>query len=181
MMSSRIRYRIYRISRTPKATRARLLWYSPSQTVITQRILRAHNSMLKQLDTLIGFAVVMSVVSLLIMVATQAISSVLALRGKNLRDGLQALFLGLVPTLDEREARSLAELILKRPVISDCAWSIKASGFESWKLGTAIRPEECLEAIRRIAFRNYRRSGTITFRGGPKGASKRPGSGEAGG
>jgi hypothetical protein len=41
--------------------------------------------MLKQLDTLIGFAVVMSVVSLLIMVATQAITSMLALRGKNLR------------------------------------------------------------------------------------------------
>jgi len=56
--------------------------------------------MLKQLDTLIGFAVVMSVVSMLIMVATQAISSVLALRGKNLRDGLQALFLRLVPSLD---------------------------------------------------------------------------------
>src|SRR6476619_4192720 len=107
--------------------------------------------MLKQVDTLIGFAVVMSVVSMLIMVATQAISSVLALRGKNLRDGLQALFLRLVPTLEPSKARDLAESILKRPAISDSSLSIKGWMPESWKLATAIRPEECLAALRRIA------------------------------
>ena len=93
----------------------------------------------------------MSAVSMLIMVATQAISSVLALRGKNLRDGLQALFLRLVPTLDASKARDLAESILKRPTISDSSLSIKGWMPESWKLGTAIRPEECLAALRRIA------------------------------
>ena len=107
--------------------------------------------MLKQVDTLIGFAVVMSVVSMLIMVATQAISSVLALRGKNLRDGLQALFLRLVPTLEPSKARDLAESILKRPAISDSSLSIEGWMPESWKLATAIRPEECLAALRRIA------------------------------
>ena len=67
----------------------------------------------------------MSAVSMLIMVATQAISSVLALRGKNLRDGLQALFLRLVSTLDASKARDLAESILKRPTISDSSLSSK--------------------------------------------------------
>ena len=110
--------------------------------------------MLKQVDTLIGFAVVMSVVSMLIMVATQAISSVLALRGRNLRDGLQAVFLRLVPTLDASKARDLAESILKRPAISDSSLSIKGWMPESWKLATAIRPEECLDALRRIATRS---------------------------
>jgi len=107
--------------------------------------------MLKQLDTLLGFAVVISVVSMLIMVATQAISSVLALRGRNLRDGLQVLFLRLVPTMDESKVRDLAESILKGPAISDSSLSIKGWIPESCKLGSAIRPEECLAALRRVA------------------------------
>jgi hypothetical protein len=106
---------------------------------------------LKQLDTLIGFAVVMSVVSMLIMVATQAISSTLALRGKVLLDALEALFVRIVPDLDSAKARALAEVILKRPTISDSSLSIKGRMPEIWKLATAIRPEECLRAIRKIA------------------------------
>lgn len=65
--------------------------------------------MLKQLDTLIGFAVVMSVVSMLIMAVTQAISSALALRGKNLVDALEPLFLKYAP-----ELRNPQEYIGKR-------------------------------------------------------------------
>jgi hypothetical protein len=110
--------------------------------------------MLKQLDTLIGFAVVMTIVSMLIMVATQAISAILALRGRSLRDGLKALFLRLAPDLSESQALALAESILKRPTISDSSLSIKGRWFESWKLGTAIRPQECLDAISKIATRD---------------------------
>jgi hypothetical protein len=107
---------------------------------------------LKQLDTLIGFAVVMSVVSMLIMVSTQAISSLLALRGKNLLDALQALFTSLVPKLDPKKAAALADVILKRPIISDSSLSLKNSWVpERWKLATAIRAEECLAAIKKIA------------------------------
>src|SRR5215472_7801554 len=107
--------------------------------------------MLKQVDTLIGFAVVMSVISMLIMVATQAISSALALRGRNLRDALEALFRRIAPGLDAYKARALAEVALKLPTVSDSSLSIKGSMPESWKLAADIRPEECLRAIKRIA------------------------------
>jgi hypothetical protein len=110
--------------------------------------------MLKQLDVLIGFVVVMSVVSLLITVTTQMVSSLLALRGKNQRDALKALFLGIAGSRSNavREgAEDLAKLVLKRPTISDSALSVKGSAFDSWKLATAIRPDECLAAINKIA------------------------------
>ena len=110
--------------------------------------------MLKQLDVLIGFVVVMSVVSLLITVITQMVSSLLALRGKNQRDALKALFLGIAENRSNavrKGAEDLAKLVLKRPTISDSALSVKGNAFDSWKLATAIRPEECLGAIKKIA------------------------------
>ena len=118
--------------------------------------------MFKELDTLIGFAVVMSVVSLLITLITQFISSVMALRGNNLLDALEALFLRFAPELCSEKgvnkkvknhARELAELVLKRPTISDCVLSMKGAGIrpESWKLATALKSDECLGAIKNIA------------------------------
>jgi hypothetical protein len=105
--------------------------------------------MLKQLDTLIGLAVVMSMVSVIIMTITQAISSLVALRGRNLLDALETLFHRISPGLTG--ARELAELVLKRPVLSDSTLSIKGNAPEAWKLASAISAGECLEAIRRIA------------------------------
>jgi|SRR6516165_4175784 hypothetical protein len=100
----------------------------------------------------------MSVVSLLITLVTQAFSSILALRGKNLLDALEALFLRFAPELKSRvgendkktnQARELAELVLKRPTISDSALSIEKSKWpESWKLATTVRADECLSKSR---------------------------------
>ena len=56
--------------------------------------------MLQQLDTLKGFSVVMSIVSLLITIITQMISSLLGLRGSNLADGLEAMVYRIDPGLD---------------------------------------------------------------------------------
>jgi hypothetical protein len=110
--------------------------------------------MLKHLDIAIGFVTVITVASLLIMVVTQACSSLLALRGRNLLDALEALFLRFDPALKSEKgnkARALAEVILKRPTISDSVLSVKGNGPESWKLATAITSDECLNAIKRIA------------------------------
>jgi hypothetical protein len=116
--------------------------------------------MLTQLDTLIGFVVVMSIVSLLIMVGTQAVSSFLALRGKNLADGLEVLFHKIEPEIDASGCRQLIDDVLTSPVISDSMLRVrKAEGVftkvlpfarklrHGWIRATAIRPDELLEML----------------------------------
>jgi hypothetical protein len=106
---------------------------------------------LQELDVLIGFAVVMSIASLLIMIATQAIASILAFRGRNLRDALVAVFLKITPGL-KGNAKLLAERILKDPVYSDSSLSMNDTRIpSSWKLSSAIRAEECLGVLKQIA------------------------------
>jgi hypothetical protein len=90
------------------------------------------------------------------MVITQAISSLLALRGQNLRDALVAVFGKVSPEL--ANAKGLAEEVLRHPVFSDSALSMKRKWpewlrkrVELWKLSSAIRAEECFEAIQNIA------------------------------
>src|SRR5258708_7841846 len=105
--------------------------------------------MLKQLDILIGFVTVMSIVSLLITVITQLISSKWDLRGKNLLWALEAMFLTLKPDLktgDKNKAFALADAILRHPAISD---SIQSDGGRT--LASAIRPAELLSIIEKIA------------------------------
>lgn len=100
--------------------------------------------MLKQLDVLIGFAVVMSIVSMLIMAISQMVLSGLQLRGKQLMDALEAMFKTIKPDLGA-EAKGLAEAVLKHPLISDSA---KSGG--SRALASAIRPEELLEILKKL-------------------------------
>jgi len=105
--------------------------------------------MLKQLDVLIGFAAVMSLVSLLITVITQWISSALDLRGKNLLSALEAMFRTLRPDLKDagkNKAFALADAILRHPIISDSSQSGNKR-----TLASAIRPEELLSIIEKIA------------------------------
>jgi Ni,Fe-hydrogenase III component G len=116
--------------------------------------------MLQQLDVLIGFAVVMSVVSLLITIMTQMMSALLGLRGANLADALVALILKIDPNFDQGFpglSKNLADEILTHPMTSDSAFSMtKDRGklerlFKTWKRASAIRPEEFLEVARHLA------------------------------
>jgi hypothetical protein len=119
--------------------------------------------MLKQLDVLIGFVVVMSIVSLLVTIITQAISSLLGLRGRNLSDALQAMMRRINPDIDIAAAQQLVGHILTRPVISDSTLSMLSKTWNKWpilawfrknaKLASAIRPDELLELIRSLASR----------------------------
>ena len=120
--------------------------------------------MLTQLDTIIGFAVVMSLVSLMIMVLTQMASAFLGLRGMNLADALETLVHKLDPQVDSASCRRLITEALTQPVLSDSILSMrtKDSVFvrnlpplrwlrARWKLATAIRPDELMEFLQEKA------------------------------
>jgi hypothetical protein len=117
--------------------------------------------MLKQLDVLIGFVVVMSIVSLLVTIITQMVSSLLGLRGKNLSDALQVMIRRIDPTIGSDMAQQLAGEVLTRPVISDSMLSMSKKIWDkvpvlSWfrqrsKTASAIRADELHALIKDIA------------------------------
>jgi hypothetical protein len=80
--------------------------------------------MLQSLDTLIGFVVIMTVVSLVITLLVQMVSAALALRGKNLANALSLTFQTIDPKLGEH-AYALAAQILRDPIFSDSLFAPK--------------------------------------------------------
>jgi hypothetical protein len=74
--------------------------------------------MLNTLDTVIAFAVIMTVLSLLITILVQMVSTALSLRGKNLANALALTFQTIDPKIGE-DAHSLAAQILRDPIFSD--------------------------------------------------------------
>jgi hypothetical protein len=106
--------------------------------------------MLKQLDTVIGFVVVISLVSLMITIITQMVSSLLGLRGKNLADALEAMIHKIDPKIGE-QAKALIDQVLTRPVISDSILSMRKNWPIAWKRATAIRPDELIQILQEIA------------------------------
>jgi hypothetical protein len=80
--------------------------------------------MLSTLDTVIGFAVIMTVLSLLITLVVQMVSATLSLRGKNLANALALTFQTIDPSIG-KYAHSLAAQILRDPIFSDSLWQHK--------------------------------------------------------
>jgi hypothetical protein len=80
--------------------------------------------MLNTIDTVIAFAVIMTVLSLLITILVQMVSAALSLRGKNLANALALTFQTIDPKL-QKEAHSLAAQILRDPIFSDSVWRPK--------------------------------------------------------
>lgn len=74
--------------------------------------------MLSTLDTVIAFAVIMTVLSLLITIIVQMVSGAFSLRGKNLANALALTFQTIDPKIKE-QAHSLAAQILRDPIFSD--------------------------------------------------------------
>ena len=81
--------------------------------------------MLNTLDIVIGFAVIMTVLSLFITILVQMVSTALALRGKNLANALSLTFQTIDPKIGE-QAHSLAAQILRDPIFSDSIWRKKS-------------------------------------------------------
>jgi hypothetical protein len=80
--------------------------------------------MLNTLDTVIAFAVIMTVLSLLITLVVQMVSATLSLRGKNLANALALTFQTIDPSIG-KYAHSLAAQILRDPIFSDSVWQHK--------------------------------------------------------
>ena len=80
--------------------------------------------MLNTLDTVIAFAVIMTVLSLLITLVVQMVSATLSLRGKNLANALALTFQTIDPSIG-KYAHSLAAQILRDPIFSDSLWQNK--------------------------------------------------------
>ena len=81
--------------------------------------------MLNTIDTVIAFAVIMTVLSLLITIVVQMVSAAFSLRGKNLANALALTFQTIDPTIG-KYAHSLAAQILRDPIFSDSIWRKKA-------------------------------------------------------
>src|SRR5207249_9316470 len=120
--------------------------------------------MLDSLDTLIAFVLIMLVVSLLITIAVQMVSSALNLRGLNLLKGIGKAFEVILPdaaTNPEQRAKDLAAEILNGRFLSDSSLAFllkrKPKDWPAWlwpsfwRLATAIRPDEIFDAVHRIA------------------------------
>src|SRR5438128_4873033 len=81
--------------------------------------------MLNTIDTVIAFAVIMTVLSLLITIIVQMVSAAFSLRGKNLANALSLTFQTIDPKIGEH-AHSLAAQILRDPIFSDSIWRKKS-------------------------------------------------------
>lgn len=123
---------------------------------------------LQTLDTVIAFVVILTVVSLLITLIVQMLSTALSLRGKNLANALAVTFQTIDPDIKE-DAHKLAEHILKDPIISDSLWKSKnraagspvtgtrsaqwgflSSPVAAWNLATAVRPGEVYRILHEL-------------------------------
>jgi hypothetical protein len=80
--------------------------------------------MLNTIDTVIAFAVIMSVLSLIITIVVQMVSATFSLRGKNLANALALTFQTIDPKIGDY-AHSLAAQILRDPIFSDSVWRSK--------------------------------------------------------
>jgi hypothetical protein len=122
---------------------------------------------LPYLDTLIGFAIVMLMISLLITILTQMVSALINHRGGNLKWGLKTLFQNVGPALYPQlatNASTLSDEVLRHCLISDSWFSNNRAAkwfaervpllqrlFNRFQLATAIRPKELADILRQFA------------------------------
>jgi hypothetical protein len=146
--------------------------------------------MLDSLDTLIGFALIMLVVSLLITIVVQVASALFNLRGLNLLSGLTSAFTVILPGMGKNN-KELADYLLKGGLLSDSflpnsflqkwqQWPLFRNflnWLNHWRHTSAIRPGELFDAIHRIAIgkepaddklKNNARQLLIALGGNPK-------------
>ncbi len=123
--------------------------------------------MLAYLDTLIGFGVVMLVISLLITILTQIVSALVNHRGCNLLWGLKTLFVNIDPShypVLTAKAGAVAESVLTHCLISDSWFSdnkvaiwlgsripLLETLFRRFQLASAISPAELTDILGHLA------------------------------
>lgn len=106
---------------------------------------------LEHFDTVLSFVVILAGVSLLVTTLTQMVSALFGLRGTNLQWGIETLLSHVDPAL-EKHARTIAEQVLHHPMISDSSFSgVTGSILRRWKLASAIRKDELIDALHHLA------------------------------
>ena len=106
---------------------------------------------LEHLDTIISFVAILTGVSLLATILTQMVSSLLGLRGINLRWGIATLLEHADPKLG-KYARDIAHEVLTHSVISDSMFADAESALvQNWQLASGISKDELIQILRTLA------------------------------
>ncbi len=106
---------------------------------------------LDHLDTIISFVAIITGVSLLVTTLTQAVSALFALRGSNLRWGVEMLLKQADPNL-AAHARTISEKVLHHALVSDSTVSGMGSAVPGrWRLATGIRQDELIAILHALA------------------------------
>jgi hypothetical protein len=104
-------------------------------------------AMLKSVDILIGFTVIMLVVSIAVTIVNQMITSMLNLRGVHLRDGVCRLLRYIDHGIDKPTAGVLANMILRDPIVA----TPRLIGVGGFRFAHVIQREELTVLLLRIA------------------------------
>lgn len=109
--------------------------------------------MLDSLDVLIGFALVMLVLSTGVTLLTQMAANLVNLRGKTLRSGIATLLNQIDPALQGKLAQEIAEAVLRHPLISGPPSWIGQHLPKSFGagLGTVVSREELVQLLLALA------------------------------
>ena len=114
--------------------------------------------MLRYLDTIIAFIVVMLGLSLVIMLFNQMISSFFSYRGSNLRWGIQTMLTTLNGGVLGPHAKEIANQVLTHPMVSDSIFTrfelklpLLAGLLQRWKLASAIGPDTLVRTLTEIS------------------------------
>src|SRR6516162_2566854 len=93
--------------------------------------------MLKTIDVFIGLSLVMLLLSMIVTVMTQAITSLLNSRGKNLLSGVADMLEQIQPGIDRQIAEDIARAALTHPLVSG----------PNGSLGSVIHREELTKLL----------------------------------
>ncbi len=115
--------------------------------------------MLRYLDVVIAFAVIMLGLSLMITLLNQMISAFLSYRGSNLRWGIETMLNTLNEGVLGPRAREIANRILTEPIVSDSIFArfgdvnvpVLGTLLQRWKLASAIGADTLVRTLARVS------------------------------
>jgi hypothetical protein len=115
--------------------------------------------MLRYLDVIIAFAVIMLGLSLMITILNQMISAFLSYRGSNLRWGIQTMLSTLNEGVLGPQAKEIANRILTEPIVSDSIFArfgdvdlpVIGNLLNRWKLASAIGADTLVRTLTRVS------------------------------
>ncbi len=97
--------------------------------------------MLKTIDVLIGLSVVMLLMSMIVTVMTQAVTTLLSSRGKHLLQGIADILQQVDPTMKREIAERISRAVLSHPLIAD----------GTGRIGSVIHREELTKLLLELA------------------------------